>query len=58
MKPKGSETGPSRLDMVLVKRGLAASRARARDLIKRGLVVVAGKIETRPAAGVAEGAPI
>jgi 23S rRNA (cytidine1920-2'-O)/16S rRNA (cytidine1409-2'-O)-methyltransferase len=58
MTPSGSQTGPIRLDMLLVKRGLVASRARARDVIKRGLVAVAGKIETRAAAGVAEGAPI
>jgi 23S rRNA (cytidine1920-2'-O)/16S rRNA (cytidine1409-2'-O)-methyltransferase len=39
----------SRLDLVLVARGLAPSRARARDLIRRGLVEVAGAIVTRPA---------
>jgi 23S rRNA (cytidine1920-2'-O)/16S rRNA (cytidine1409-2'-O)-methyltransferase len=44
----------SRLDRVLVSRGLVASRARARDLIRRGLVEVAGKVVTRPAVAVAD----
>jgi 23S rRNA (cytidine1920-2'-O)/16S rRNA (cytidine1409-2'-O)-methyltransferase len=38
-----------RLDLALVQRGLVSSRARARDLIKRGLVEVAGKVQTKPA---------
>jgi 23S rRNA (cytidine1920-2'-O)/16S rRNA (cytidine1409-2'-O)-methyltransferase len=42
-----------RLDICLVERGLVATRARARDLIRRGLVEVAGKIETRPSVGIA-----
>jgi 23S rRNA (cytidine1920-2'-O)/16S rRNA (cytidine1409-2'-O)-methyltransferase len=42
--------------MHLVERGLAPSRSRARDLIRRGLVKLAGAVETRPAAGVAAGA--
>jgi 23S rRNA (cytidine1920-2'-O)/16S rRNA (cytidine1409-2'-O)-methyltransferase len=49
----GNGTGRVRLDLALVRRGLAPSRARARDLIKRGLIEVAGKIEVRTAAGVA-----
>ena len=48
----------ARLDLVLVKRGLVPSRARAQDMIRRGLVAVAGKIELRPGAGVGEEAPI
>ena len=47
-----------RLDICMVDRGLAPSRARAQDLIRRGLVEVAGVIEKRPAAGVAAGAGI
>src|SRR5262245_45953622 len=47
-----------RLDNFLVELGLAPSRARARDLIKRGLVMVAGKVEQRPAAVVAAGVAI
>jgi 23S rRNA (cytidine1920-2'-O)/16S rRNA (cytidine1409-2'-O)-methyltransferase len=38
-----------RLDQMLVTRGLAPSRARAQDLIKRGFVRVAGKICNKPA---------
>ena len=45
--------GRVRLDRALVQRGLAPSRAQARDLIKRGLVELAGKVEKRTAAGVA-----
>jgi len=41
---------------VLVERGLAGSRARAQDLIRRGLVQVAGTIETKAGAAVAPGA--
>jgi 23S rRNA (cytidine1920-2'-O)/16S rRNA (cytidine1409-2'-O)-methyltransferase len=44
-----------RLDKMLVARGLAETRSRARDLILRGEVRVAGDIETRPAAHVLEG---
>jgi 23S rRNA (cytidine1920-2'-O)/16S rRNA (cytidine1409-2'-O)-methyltransferase len=47
-----------RLDKVLVERGLVASRARAQDLIRRGLVSVAGAAETKPGAVVAASAPI
>ena len=38
-----------RLDVALEARGLVASRSRARDLIKRGLVRVDGVVEHRPA---------
>jgi 23S rRNA (cytidine1920-2'-O)/16S rRNA (cytidine1409-2'-O)-methyltransferase len=48
----------ARLDICLVDRGLAASRSRAQDLIRRGLVEVAGVVETKPGAGVAAGAAI
>ena len=44
----------ARLDLVLVKRGLVPSRARAQDMIRRGLVAVAGTVELRAAAGVGE----
>jgi 23S rRNA (cytidine1920-2'-O)/16S rRNA (cytidine1409-2'-O)-methyltransferase len=43
----------TRLDTRLVELGLAPSRARAQDLIRRGLVDVAGIVELKPAAGVA-----
>src|SRR5262245_1880086 len=52
VKPSAA-AGSVRLDLALVRRGLAPSRSQARDLIKRGLIEVAGKIETRTAAGVA-----
>jgi len=38
-----------RLDEILVLRGLAPSRARARDMVKRGTVSVDSKLETKPA---------
>lgn len=42
-----------RLDLALVERGLAPTRARARDAVARGTVTVDGRVETRPAASVA-----
>lgn len=39
-----------RLDQVLVARGLAPSRARARDLVLRGEVLVGGRPASKPAA--------
>jgi 23S rRNA (cytidine1920-2'-O)/16S rRNA (cytidine1409-2'-O)-methyltransferase len=47
-----------RLDVVLVERGLAGSRARAQDLIRRGLVEVAGAVETKAGAAVAPGSEV
>jgi len=47
-----------RLDLVLVERGLAGSRARAQDLIRRGLVTVAGTVETKAGATVMPGADV
>lgn len=41
-----------RLDLALVERGLAPSRARARDAILRGCVLVDGETVTRPSATV------
>lgn len=37
----------TRLDQLLTLRGFAPTRSRARDLVKRGLVTVGGKVETR-----------
>jgi 23S rRNA (cytidine1920-2'-O)/16S rRNA (cytidine1409-2'-O)-methyltransferase len=48
----------ARLDARLVELGLVPSRARAQDLIRRGLVDVGGVVEHRPAAGVAADAEI
>lgn len=41
-----------RLDITLVDRGLAPTRARARDAILRGHVTVAGRLATQPAQAV------
>lgn len=41
-----------RLDLALVDRGLAPTRARARDAIARGTVTVDGRVETKPSAQV------
>ena len=48
----------ARLDVRLVELGLAPSRARAQDLIRRGLVEISGVVERRPDAGVAGDAAI
>lgn len=37
-----------RLDNLLTIKGLAPTRSRARDLIRRGVVRVAGEVEKRP----------
>jgi 23S rRNA (cytidine1920-2'-O)/16S rRNA (cytidine1409-2'-O)-methyltransferase len=52
---KQAAANEARLDLAIVARGLAASRAQARDLIRRGLVTLAGKVERRPAASVRAG---
>jgi 23S rRNA (cytidine1920-2'-O)/16S rRNA (cytidine1409-2'-O)-methyltransferase len=43
-----------RLDVAVVERGLAATRARARDLIRRGLIELRGSVESKAATPVAE----
>ena len=48
--------GRERADLALVARGLAPSRARAQDLIRRGLVRLDGAVVARPNAPVAPGA--
>lgn len=53
--PGGGAKGALRLDLMLVKRGLAPSRAQAQDLIKRGLISVAGSVVRRAATPVQEG---
>ncbi|HZP20322.1 MAG TPA: TlyA family RNA methyltransferase [Bauldia sp.] len=47
-----------RLDLALVERGLAPSRSRARDAIRRGHVTVDGVTEKRPAAAVGRSAAV
>lgn len=49
---------PERLDIALVRRGLAETRERARQLIKTGSVRVRGQISTKPALRVHEEDPI
>jgi 23S rRNA (cytidine1920-2'-O)/16S rRNA (cytidine1409-2'-O)-methyltransferase len=48
----------TRLDRLLVETGLAPTRARATDLIRRGQVSVAGKPQTKPGALVTAGAEL
>jgi len=47
-----------RLDLLLTQHGLAPTRSRARDLIKRGVVIAAGRVETRAGAEFAPDAEI
>ena len=47
-----------RLDQLLVSRGLAPSRSRAADAIRRGEVTIDGRVETKPGAMVATDAVI
>ena len=51
-------TTRNRLDRVLVERHLAATRARARDAVRRGCVTVEGQVVTKPAALVEPNARI
>jgi len=48
----------SRLDQYLVDAGLAATRSRARDAIRRGAVTVGGRVETRAGRRVAAEASV
>ena len=47
-----------RLDAELVRRGLAGSRAEAREAVEAGIVRVAGVVASKPATMVADDAPI
>jgi 23S rRNA (cytidine1920-2'-O)/16S rRNA (cytidine1409-2'-O)-methyltransferase len=67
MVPAASRCGPietgrdgliMRLDLMLVSSGLAPSRARAQDLIRRGFVSVGGKVCNRPSFEVGGNLPI
>ncbi len=48
----------TRLDLELVRRGLARSRGQARELIAAGLVSIGGAVVTKPATAVSESARI
>jgi 23S rRNA (cytidine1920-2'-O)/16S rRNA (cytidine1409-2'-O)-methyltransferase len=50
--------GKARLDVLLVQRGLAESRERARALIMAGAVLVDGRLTTKPGATVPETAQV
>lgn len=52
------QEGPLRLDQALVARGLAESRARARDAILRGHVSIGGRPALKPAMMVAADAEL
>lgn len=47
-----------RLDQALVERGLVATRARAQDFIRQGLVTVAGEVATKAGRMVGNGEPV
>ncbi len=47
-----------RLDIALVDRGLAPTRSRALDLIRRGFVQVGGVVVTKPAAEITVNTPV
>lgn len=49
---------PMRLDLALVARGLVTTRSRARDLIVRRQVLVAGKVAEKPGTLVGEETPV
>ena len=53
-----NEPQKTRLDQLMTIKGLAPTRSRARDLIKRGAVLIGGKVETRAGANVAASADI
>ena len=48
----------SRLDLLLVERGLAESRTRAQALVMEGKVRVGGQVETKPSRQVDDGADV
>jgi len=66
VRPAGGSGERERLDRLLVLRGLAPTRARARDLVAAGAVQVGGRPATKPAAllaldaavGIVHGAPV
>lgn len=53
-----SRPSPVRLDLLLVRRGMAASRQRAQDMIKEGAVVVDGIVASKPSMQVRPDRPI
>jgi 23S rRNA (cytidine1920-2'-O)/16S rRNA (cytidine1409-2'-O)-methyltransferase len=57
-RKKTPKPGKERLDVLLVERGLAPSRERARALLLAGQVRVAGNLADKPGTQVAKDAPI
>lgn len=58
MKQSLTTAGRYRLDELLVRRGLFATRSRARDAIERGTVTVDGRPATKPGLAVVADAPV
>jgi len=58
MKQSLTTAGRYRLDEILVRRGLFATRSRARDAIERGTVTVGGMAATKPGLAVNDDAAI
>jgi 23S rRNA (cytidine1920-2'-O)/16S rRNA (cytidine1409-2'-O)-methyltransferase len=48
----GRDRPSTRLDLALVERGLVATRARARDLVRRGHVLIDGVVAAKPSVSV------
>jgi 23S rRNA (cytidine1920-2'-O)/16S rRNA (cytidine1409-2'-O)-methyltransferase len=57
-KPLMNDDLKTRLDQLMILKGLAPTRSRARDLIKRGAVLVGGKVETRAGVTLPPGADL
>jgi 23S rRNA (cytidine1920-2'-O)/16S rRNA (cytidine1409-2'-O)-methyltransferase len=53
-----NEKAKTRLDQLMILKGLAPTRSRARDLIKRGVVLVGGKVERRAGVMLPPGADL
>src|SRR5664280_84390 len=56
--PAHEATGATRLDVVLVRRGLARSRSAARDLLDAGRGRIAGVVTAKPSQSIDEATPI
>ena len=52
------DKAPERLDLAMVRRGLAESRERAQGLVMAGVVTVAGRVASRASQAIPSGTPI